>query len=201
MQYGDGVRAQALYLQTYQLLPYARSSEAMCELFGCAISAVALRTIAQWCAKKLIKTEWRIKSGLRQAEVLGVDKTGVRVGGKDHWIHVARTKQLIHYGYDVRRGKAAMEATNLLPGYEGTLVRGGWRSYDQLRQCRHGWCNAHLLRELIWVGEVDKRQQSWCEEMIKLLLEIKAEVEQVRTGGEEGFILVGSRNMSSDMNE
>ena len=185
VQYGEGVRARAVYLQKYQLLPYQRTSEAMRDLFGCAISAAALRTIGRRCSDKLVNTELRIKSELRQAEVIGVDETGVRVGGKNHWIHVARTEELTHYGYDARRGKAAMDVINILPQYKGILVRDGWYSYDQMRQCKHGLCNAHLLREMIYVGEVDERQQQWTGEMIGLLLEIKQEVERVRASGQE----------------
>lgn len=184
VQYGEGVRARAIYLQKYQLLPYQRTSEAMRDLFGCSISAGALRRVGQRCSEKLINTELRIKSGLKQAEVIGADETGVRVGGKSHWIHVARTDELTHYGYDARRGKAAMEAINILPEYKGTMVRDGWYSYDQMRQCRHGLCNAHLLREMIYVGELDERQQQWTGEMIGLLLEIKEEVERERARGE-----------------
>jgi transposase len=39
VQYGPSVLARALYLHDYQLLPYARTTEAMKELFGCAMSA------------------------------------------------------------------------------------------------------------------------------------------------------------------
>jgi len=40
VQYGPSVVARALYLHGYQLLPYARATEAMRELFGCAMGAV-----------------------------------------------------------------------------------------------------------------------------------------------------------------
>jgi transposase len=79
----------------------------MRELFGCGISPAALRTVGQRCSYKLINTELRIKGELKRAGVIGADETGVRVGGKNHWVHVTRTDQLTHYGYDARRGKAA----------------------------------------------------------------------------------------------
>jgi transposase len=189
VQYGEGVRARATYLQKYQLLPYARASEAMRDLFGCGISPAALKTVGQRCSYKLINTELRIKGELKRADVIGADETGVRVGGNNHWIHVTRTEKLTHYGYDTRRGKAAMEAINILPGYKGTLVRDGWYSYDQYLQCEHSLCNAHLLRELIYVGEVDERQKQWTEPMIKLLMEIKEEAERVRDDRQQQIML------------
>ena len=76
VQYGEGVRARATYLHKYQLLPCARTSEAMSELFGCAISPGTLHTIRGRCAEKLVGAEARIKAALRQAEVIGADETG-----------------------------------------------------------------------------------------------------------------------------
>jgi transposase len=71
VQYGEGVRARALYLQKYQLLPFARTSEAMQDLFGCGITAPTLHNVRGACSRKLIKTEARIKAGLQQAAVIG----------------------------------------------------------------------------------------------------------------------------------
>jgi hypothetical protein len=82
VQYGEGVRARAIYLQKYQLLPFGRTSEAMRELFGCGISPAALMTVGQRCSYKLINTELTIKGELKRADVIGADETGVRLGGR-----------------------------------------------------------------------------------------------------------------------
>lgn len=144
-QYGEGVRARAAYLHQYQLLPSARTSEAMQELFGCPISPGTLHTTRGRCAAKLIGAEERIKAALRHSEVLGADETGLRVAGQSHWVHVARTEGLTHYGYDARRGRAATDALGILPEFKGTCVRDGWYAYDEYGRCRHALCGAHLL--------------------------------------------------------
>lgn len=183
-QYGEGVRARATYLHKYQLLPFARTSEAMRELFGCAISPGTLHTTRGRLAGKLVGAEARIKAALRQAEVLGVDETGLRVAGQSHWIHVARTDDLTHYGADARRGKQAIDAIGILPAFQGVCVRDGWQAYDEYRQARHALCNVHLLRELVYVEEVCAEQQQWTRPLAKLLLDIKAEVGQAKRQGE-----------------
>jgi Transposase IS66 family len=49
VQYGSPVLVRALYLHNYQLLPCARTAEAMRELFGCALSAGTLaHAVRQW---------------------------------------------------------------------------------------------------------------------------------------------------------
>jgi transposase len=183
-QYGERVRAVATYLHKYQLLPFARTSGAMRDLFGCAISPGTIHTTRHRCAAKLVGVEEQIKAGIKAAEVIGADETGLRVAGKSHWIHVARTDELTHYAPDARRGKLAMEAIGILPQFRGVCVHDGWFSYDEYRQATHALCNVHLLRELLYVEEVAAEQQQWTRPLAKLLLEIKAEVEQAKERGE-----------------
>ena len=132
VQYGPSVFARALYLHEYQLLPYARTTETMKELFGCAMSAGTLATAVRQCAAGLVETELKIKRGLRRSPVIHADETGLRVEGRLHYVHVASNSRLTHYGADARRGKAAMDDIGILPQYRGTCVHDGWLSYTLL---------------------------------------------------------------------
>jgi transposase len=154
VQYGPGVVARALYLHDYQLLPYARTVEAMRALFGCALSAGTLATAVRQCAAGLMETELQIKRQLRRSSVIHADETGLRVGGRLHYVHVASNSRLTHYGADARRGKAAIDDIGILPEYRGTCVHDGWLSYTFYPKCRHALCGAHLLRELVYFEEL-----------------------------------------------
>jgi transposase len=183
-QYGERVCSVATYLHKYQLLPFARTSEAMRDLFGCSISPGTIDTTRHRCAAELVGVEEQIKAGIKAAEVIGVDETGLRVAGRSHWIHVARTDHLTHYAHDARRGKLAIDAIGILPQFRGVCVRDGWMAYDEYRQAQHALCNVHLLRELVYVEEVAAEQQQWTRPLAKLLLDIKAGVERAREQGE-----------------
>jgi transposase len=183
VQYGPGVLARALYLHDYQLLPYARTVEVMRELFGCALSAGTLSTAVRQCAAGLMETELQIKRQLRRSPVIHADETGLRVAGRLHYVHVASTARLTHYGADVRRGKAAIDELNILPEYRGTLVHDGWLSYTFYPKCRHSLCGAHLLRELRYFEELAAETKAWAGPIKELLLEMKREVERVRAEG------------------
>jgi transposase len=183
VQYGSSVKARALYLLNYQLLPYARVREAMGELFGCWPSKRTLESSVAECAGALVKTELRIKRRLRRSMVVHADETGLRVGGRHHYVHVASTSRLTHYGYDAHRGRTAMDEINILPRYRGTLVHDGWWAYSYYTGCQHALCGAHLLRELLYFSELDEEHKGWAAPLGELLLEIKREVEQVKEAG------------------
>jgi transposase len=181
--YGPGLRARAAYLHQYQLLPVARTSEAMRDLFGCQVSPGTIHRMTEQCAAVLSGVEARIKDLVTAASVIGADETGLRVAGQGHWVHVARTESLTHYACSPKRGQEAMDAIGILPAYTGTVVSDALCAYRQYRQSRHALCGAHLLRELTYIKETCAEQQQWTDPLARLLLEIKAAGERVRAAG------------------
>jgi transposase len=184
VQYGSGVRARAVYLVNYQLLPYRRASELLRDFFSCLISPGSLRPIIAECSARALLTEVEIKNRLKQSEVIHVDETGLRVEGEGRFVHVASTAGLTHYSCDRRRGKPAMDEVGILPVFKGISVHDGWPAYSYYYQCQHALCGAHLLRELTYIEESNPHQRGeWAEPMAKLLVEIKEAVEQARVAG------------------
>ena len=97
VQYGTGVLSRSTYLHLYQLIPVARTSETMRDLFGCSISAATIQRASRISSGKLVNTEQRIKAAIRDSAVIGVDETGLRVAGSGGYIHLASTEGLTHY--------------------------------------------------------------------------------------------------------
>ena len=185
VQYGRGVRARAVYLVNYQLLPYRRAGELLTDFVSCPVSPGSLRRMIASCSAKALLPEVEIKNRLKQAEVLHVDETGLRVEGSGRFVHVASTERLTHYACDPRRGKPAMDEVGILPAFKGVSVHDGWPAYTYYYQCRHALCGAHLLRELTYIEESNPHQGGqWAEPMAKLLIEIKEAVEQARVAGQ-----------------
>jgi transposase len=183
-QYGPELLARAAYLNLYQLLPVARTSEAIRDLFGCALSPATIQRAGRFSSGKLVRSEQRIKAAIRESPVAGADETGLRVRGANGWIHVARTEALTHFAYDPRRGCDAMREVGILPQFTGTLVRDGFLSYSRFERCRHSLCNAHLLRDLLYVAETDAKQQVWTKPLAALLIEIKEAATKARAAGQ-----------------
>ena len=59
-------------------------------------------------------------------------------------------------------------------------MREGYSSYQWYGQCRHSLCNAHLLRDLVFVEEVSPEQEVWTKPLSKLPLKIKRKVDQAK---------------------
>ena len=186
-QYGPRLLARAAYLNLYQLLPVARTAEALRDLFGCHLSAATVERAGRLSSGKLVGSEQRLKAAVRDSRVVGADETGLRVAGGNGFVHVARTDGLTHFAYDPRRGREAMREVGILPQFTGTLVRDGYHSYASFGQCSHGLCNAHLLRELVFVEETDTAQRVWTKPLASLLTEIKKATESARAAGRDGL--------------
>jgi len=180
VQYGEGIKSLAAYLMEYQLLPYLRTVELMEDVFGQRVAEGTLYSALSECGEKLAPSEEIIKQGIEKAKVGHFDETGFYVGGKRFWLHVASTKTLTYYAHHNKRGQTAIDEIGILPNFNGRAIHDGYKSYLKY-QCEHGLCNAHHLRELIFLAE--QCQQSWATTMIDLLMEIKETVDKARLDG------------------
>ena len=179
-QYGPGVKALAVYLQEYQHLPMARTQEFFADVLHLPLSEGTLAQAREACAVRLEGVETAIKQGVAQSAVVNFDETGLRVAGRTQWLHVASTPALTYYAPQAKRGQSAMNAIGILPDFTGTAVHDALHAY-LVYDCRHGLCNAHLLRDLTAAGEIT--DQTWPKAVADLLLAIKATVEQAATAG------------------
>src|SRR3989338_2766848 len=178
VQYGPGVKSVMVYLSTYQFIPYGRLQELIDDVFSCSLSQGTLANAHQECAEHLEGTYERIKEHIRQNSVVHFDETGLSIQGKLSWLHAAGTRDATAYLAHLKRGKEAMDEMDILPRFKGTAVHDHWNPYFAYR-CHHALCNAHHLRELIFVKE--QYRQSWAQEMIDCLLDIKALVDERKT--------------------
>ena len=177
-QYGPRVRAAAVYLNVQQLIPEDRVAATMADLFAAARLCGA--SVARWCgarARELAPLKARIGALLDHAPVRHLDETGLRVAGKLAWLHVACTPDLTHYRVSPKRG--ALPATLV----RGVVVHDHFKAYySQMPDLAHALCNAHHLRELKGLIEIEK--EPWATKMFRLLLHAARAVRAARTRGE-----------------
>ncbi len=180
VQYGSGIKGLMVYLMEGQLLPSERVRELLNEVFGCELSEGTLYNARQQCYEQLEPVEQYLKGEMLAALVGHFDETGIRVKSQLMWLHVACTAGLTYYFLHTNRGQVAMDAMDILPNFKGISVHDGLPSYAHY-DCEQGLCNAHHLRELLFV--VERYEQPWADGMMTLLVEIKDQVEVAKMAG------------------
>ena len=167
VQYGPNVRALGVHLTQGQMLPFARAAELIADVYGLAVSPGTLVAWVAQASAALDATAARIAGQLHAAPVIHGDESGLRVAGQLHWLHVAASDTLTWYGVHGKRGWDAMQAHGILPKRLGVLVHDCWAPYWKLDGTVHALCNAHLLRELLFVTQ--STGQPWAKEMSDFL--------------------------------
>ena len=160
VQYGKRIAAFVLYLLHYQLLPEKRLAEAMADLFGVNLVTATIARISHDCAERFQGFTDAVRDHVATAPVKHMDETGFRIGGKTQWLHIASTILLTFYRISPKRG-------SLLAHVTGIVVHDHWKPYYTLKGVLHALCNAHHLRELKALVEIEK--EDWARKMQCLL--------------------------------
>src|SRR5438105_4017128 len=160
VQSGARITAFVIYLLHYQLLPENRLAALMADLFGVKVAAATIARMSRTCAERLRGFAQTVRDLVAGAPVKHMDETGFRIGGKTQWLHVASTALLTFYRVCARRG-------SLLANAAGIVVHDHWKPYYTMQGVLHALCNAHHLRELKALVEIEK--EDWARKMQQLL--------------------------------
>jgi transposase len=174
VQYGPAVQTWASSFTNHHHIPVERTTEIFVDLVQHRVSEATVLQASEALCRCIAPATDAVKAMLRNAEVLHVDESGLRVEGKLHWLHVASTESLTSYEVHAKRGQEAMNEAGILGAFSGTVVPDHWKPYLTYGECEHALCHAHHLRELCFIDK--QSHQSWAKDMVELLLEIKAAV-------------------------
>jgi len=174
VQYGNSIKAHAVYMSQYQLLPYNRIEEYFAEQLQIPVSQGSLFNFNKEAFNNLTGFDHISKDKLAFSGLVHADETGVNIGGKRHWLHCASNQLWTYFSPHEKRGVEAMDAINIIPRFKGILCHDHWKPYYHYDGCLHSLCNAHHLRELTRACEQD--DQVWAGRMKALLEDINADV-------------------------
>ena len=175
VQYGSRVRATAVYLNVQQLIPEDRVCETMADLFAAASLCPA--SVVAWTAKAAeaqAPVVAHIAARVVAAKVRHLDETGFRIGGKTRWLHSTSTAVYTLYRIGETRGDVPRTMA------DGVIVHDHFKPYYTLRGPLHALCNAHHLRELQALIEIEK--EAWAGVMHELLCAANKQVRQAKAG-------------------
>lgn len=188
VQYGHQLKAHAVYLSQYQLLPFKRIEEYLRDQLGIPISAGSIANFNQKASELIVTLgiDNAIRQNLSESPLIHADETGINIGGKKHWLHCHSNAEWTYFLAHATRGREAIGEVNIIPGFTGILCHDHWKPYYHYTDCSHSLCNAHHLRELEYAH--DKDQQQWAKAMQDLLLKINKSVKE-----SDGFLSKGKQ--------
>ncbi|MCA1694477.1 MAG: IS66 family transposase [Actinobacteria bacterium] len=162
VQYGPRITAIILYLYVGQFLSKKRTAAALAELFGTPVSEGTVAAMTHRAADGLDDFLGHLTDRLADAEVAGFDETGLRVAGKLHWVHCARTDKYTLITCHPKRGREGIDDAGVLARFRGIAVHDAWAPYDTYLDVEHQLCCAHALRELASVADTAPPDTQWC---------------------------------------
>jgi transposase len=183
VQYGPRLKAQLIYFNQYHHIPVERTCEIIADLYDHTVADGTVVTANAQVAAQVAPVVTAIQAHLvRTPEPVHLDETGLRVANKLYWVHVASTAHLTYLLSHARRGSQAHAEIGILPKRTGRVMHDDYHSYWQATPALHATCNAHHLRELLFLEE--RYQQTWATDLAHLLREIKQAVTGAIQAGE-----------------
>ena len=163
VRFGRRLEALAAYLRYAQHLPVAR----LRELYGVALSTGTVETLCRRAAARRTPEAARQQQQALALPVACMDETGLRVAGERLGLHVICDDTLTCYRLGARG--------DVWKAYAGTAVHDRLASYwSQLpEETRHAVCNAHRLRNLEEIVELEQEPDGWAARMQRRLHEAR----------------------------
>ena len=162
VQYGPRISAIILYLYVGQFLSKKRTAQALAELFGTPVSEGTVAAMTKRASDSLDDFLDQVTDRVAEAEVAGFDETGLRVAGKLHWVHCARTDKYTLITCHPKRGRKGIDDAGVFGRFRGVAVHDAWAPYDTYADVEHQLCCAHALRELAAVADTAPSDAQWC---------------------------------------
>jgi len=144
-RFGNNVIAQTTLLKYEDRLPHRKIQNALKRLHGLTICAATVLDLTRRAADAVRSQYDAILNSVRNAPILYVDETSIKVQGERRWIWAFTTPSETFVVIRKSRGmKVLMEV--LTRRFDGIIVCDGWKPYAKFTK-RLQRCWAHLLRE------------------------------------------------------
>jgi transposase len=177
VSYGAHLHAVVAYLSVVQHIPFKRLVGVIKDFYGIEISQGTVSNMLNWMRKQSLPAYQIIRKSIEKSAVTGADETGEQLNGKLHWMWVFQNKLFTYIFQHPSRGKEAIDSRFPDGLQRSILVTDRHRSYFNMEVAGHQLCLAHLLRELVYLEELNK-EQTWASGMLELL---RDSIEQRKT--------------------
>lgn len=183
VQYGDTVTAVTGLLSTHGAVSCSRVSGLMRDMFDITLSPGTVVSMVSRCARKVTPALETIKDEIEKSPIGHFDETGARTAGRLFWVHNSSTSEYTYQTISRKRGLEGMLDNGVLPRFKGTAIHDCLKTYWKF-DMSHGICNAHILRELKGIEEMEPNHV-WPRLFRLFLLSMKASREDAQGNGSD----------------
>jgi transposase len=148
-QYGNRIKSLSVMLNIDYKVPVERIQRLFDDLYRCSFNESTVINTNQACFERLESVEQVIVQNLLESNTAHSDETGIRCAGKLHWLHTFCSGLFTFLFVHPNRGDEALSSVHsLVKDFKNWLIHDCWAAYFTFAGCKHGICNAHILREL-----------------------------------------------------
>ena len=166
--FGKNIRAIATYLSVVQCMPYERLQSLFETMFNVRISQGTLANIVREMLEKSRPAIALIERMIKASAVVGFDESGCYTNGKLNWSWIAQTTYLTLVFRGAGRGAKVLEERFGDSLKNMVAVTDRHSAYFAIDFLNNQICLAHLLRNLEYLNDIDKKQ-TWAKDVQTLL--------------------------------
>ena len=143
--FGKNILAHTTLMKYEDRLPHRKIQAALNRQFGLEISPGTIFDFTRRTSESLAGVYDTILDRIRNADIVHIDETGLKVDGRNYWCWVFTTKNETFYV--IRKSRATKVLVEVLTRrFRGIVVCDGWKAYPSfIKRLQRCW--AHLLRE------------------------------------------------------
>ena len=160
VQYGERVKSLTTYLQHQHFIPEERVKTICEDVLGFSPATATIAQYGEELGEGLAGFKKAAKASVISASIKHADETGFRVCGKTIWLHSLSTNTTTWY--ETLPGRK-----RLVEDLSGILIHDGYKPYMKQSGVVHALCNAHHLRELRALMDIEKER--WARHMHRFL--------------------------------
>ena len=148
-RFGVGFLAHVMTKRIRLSMTYEDIVGEMEEIFGYGIS-LSSTTITNWFYRfeeQIQDIYEQLEALIKSETFLHIDESGLPMQGKNWWLWVICTANLVMYRQSHTRGHKAIK--DIIEGFEGTIVADFFKAYEKFDENDQQKCLAHLLSAVI----------------------------------------------------
>jgi transposase len=107
-----------------------------------------------------------------KSDLIHADETGLYCENGRYWCFVFSNTKFTYLDINKSRSKKALDEIGILNNYTGNLETDFYAMYRKYPDIKNYFCNAHLLRELTFIHEIEGKY--WGKRFMNTLLKLKS---------------------------